>query len=82
MRKHGRPECAVTDKLKSYGAALRNLRIDESRHQTSGRWINTRAENSHLPLRRRQRAMLRFRRMRRLQKFAAVHCSVYNHFNQ
>jgi putative transposase len=40
------------------------------------------AENSHLPFRRRERAMLRFRRMRSLQTFAAVHSSVHNHFNQ
>lgn len=47
-----------------------------------GRWLNNRAENSHLPFRRRERAMLRFRRMRTLQKFASVHASVCNHFNQ
>ena len=47
----------------------------------TGRWLNNRAENSHLPFRRRERAMQRFRRMRSLQKFAAVHASVYNHFN-
>lgn len=81
MRKHCKPECVVTDKLKSYGAAMRELGIDAARHETSGRWINNRAENSHLPLRRRERAMLRFRRMRSLQKFAAIHGSVYNHFN-
>jgi len=39
-------------------------------------------ENSHLPFRRRECAMLRFRRMRSLQKFVAVHASVHNHFNQ
>ena len=82
MRRYGSPEAIVTDKLKSYGAALRELGIDECRHETTGRWINNRAENSHLPLPRRERAMLRFRRMRSLQKFAAVHGSVYNHFNQ
>ncbi len=64
----------------SYGAALRDLgAIDRQR---TGRWLNSRAENSHLPLRRRERALLRFRRMRSLQKFASVHSSVYNHFNQ
>jgi putative transposase len=47
-----------------------------------GRWLNNRAENSHQPFRRRERAMLRFRRMRSLQKFAAVHCSIHNHFDQ
>ena len=49
-------------------------------HQ-AGRWLNNRAENSHRPFRRREYAMLRFRRMQSLQKFATVHSSVYNHFN-
>jgi putative transposase len=80
MRKHGGPEEIVTDRLRSYGAALRELG-SESRQRT-GRWENNRAENSHLPFRRRERAMLRFRRMRSLQKFASVHASVSNHFNQ
>ncbi len=80
MRKHGRPEAIVTDKLRSYGAALREIGADT--RQETGRWVNNRAENSHLPFRRRERAMLRFRRMRSLQKFASVHASVSNHFNQ
>ncbi|AZQ68339.1 IS6 family transposase [Silicimonas algicola] len=80
MRKHGRPETIVTDKLRSYGAALKEFGADA--RQETGRWVNNRAENSHLPFRRRERAMLRFRRMRSLQKFAAVHASVLNHFNQ
>ena len=46
-----------------------------------GRWLNNRIENSHLPFRRRERAMLRFQRMKSLQKFASVHASFYNHFN-
>ena len=46
-----------------------------------GRWANNRVENSHLPFRRRERAMLRFRRMKTLQKFASVHANVNNHFN-
>ncbi len=50
--------------------------------QETRRWANNRAENSHQPFRRRERAMLRFRRMRTLQKFTAVHASVCNHFNQ
>ena len=41
--------------------------------QENGRWANNRVENSHLPFRRRERAMLRFRRMKTLQKFASVH---------
>ena len=50
--------------------------------QETTRWANNRAENSHQPFRRRERAMLRFRRMRTLQKFASVHASIHNHFNQ
>lgn len=80
MRMHGCPDVFVTDLLRSYGAALKE--IGEARRQETGRWLNNRAENSHLPFRRRERAMLRFRRMRSLQKFAAVHASAYNHFNQ
>jgi putative transposase len=45
-----------------------------------GRHANNRAENSHLPFRRRERAMLRFRQMKSLQKFASVHASLHNHF--
>ena len=80
MRKHGRPEAIATDRFRSYGAALRDIGAQEK--QETGRWMNNRAESSHLPFRRRERAMLRFRRMRRLQKFASVHASVFNHFNQ
>jgi len=79
MRKHGRCEQFVTDKLRSYGAALRDLGAAD--RQETGRWLNNRGENSHLPFRRRERAMQRFRRMRSLQKFASVHASVTNHFN-
>lgn len=80
MRRHGRSVKFVTDELRSYGAALRELGAVDRRE--TGRWLNNRAENSHLPFRRRERAMLRFRRMRTLQKFASVHASVSNHFNQ
>jgi len=55
--------------------------IGASDRQETGRWRNNRAENSHLPFRRRERAMQRFRRMRSLQKLASVHASVTNHFN-
>ena len=79
MKRFGRPHILVTDKLRSYGAALKE--IGASDRQETGRWLNNRAENSHLPFRRRERAMQRFRRMRSLQMFAAVHASVSNHFN-
>ena len=78
MKRHGRPHIFVTDKLRSYGAALKDLGLPDDRK--TGRWLNNRAENSQLPFRRRERAMLRFRRMRTLQKFASVHASVHNHF--
>ena len=80
MKKHGRAGAFVTDKLRSYGAALKDL--GSADRQETGLWLNNRVENSHLAFRRRERAMLRFRRMRSLQKFAAVHASVSNHFNQ
>ena len=79
MKRYGQPKVIVTDKLRSYGAAMKA--IGNACRQETGRWFNNRAENSHLPFRRRERAMLRFRRMRSLQKFAAVHSSVHNHFN-
>lgn len=55
--------------------------IGSEDRQEVGRHRNNRAENSHLPFRRRERAMLRFRQMRSLQKFVSVHSSVHNHFN-
>ena len=79
MRRYGRPEAIVTDLLRSYDAALKA--IGAANLQQTGRWLNNRAENSHLPFRRRERAMQRFRRMRSLQKFVAVHASIFNHFN-
>jgi putative transposase len=80
MKRYGQPEAIVTDKLRSYGAAMKV--IGNASRQDTGRWRNNRAENSHLPFRRREHAMLRFRRMQSLQKFASVHASIYNHFNQ
>ncbi|MEM8637108.1 MAG: IS6 family transposase, partial [Pseudomonadota bacterium] len=79
MKRYGNPETLITDRLRSYGAAMKEIgNID--RRKVS-RHLNNRAENSHLPFRRRERAMLRFRRMRSLQKFASMHSSVHNHFN-
>ena len=79
MRRYGSPNEIVTDKLASYGAAARELGCSEK--QVTKRWANNRAENSHLPFRRRERAMLRFRRMHSLQKFASIHASFHNLFN-
>jgi putative transposase len=80
MKRHGRPRAVVTDGLRSYGAAMKE--IGNLDRQETGRWRNNRAENSHLPFRRRERAMIRFRKMKTLQKFAAVHGTVHNLFNQ
>ena len=60
MKRYGKPEVIVTDKLRSYGAAMKV--IGNAPKQETGRWLNKRAENSHLPFRRRERAMLRFDR--------------------
>jgi putative transposase len=79
LKRHGRAEEIVTDGLRSYTAAMRELGNLDRREM--GRWLNNRAENSRLPLRRRERAMLRFRRMKSLQKFVSVQTNVHNHFN-
>jgi len=80
LKRHSKAEAIVTDGLRSYPAAMRDLGIEDRREM--GRWLNNRAENSHLSYRRRERAMLRFRQMKSLQKFASVHANVHNHFNQ
>ncbi len=92
MKRYGQPHVIVTDKLKSYGAAMKVIGNDK--RQETGRWLNNRADNSHPlpgsslfaihekgPFRRRERAMLRFRRIQTLQKFVSVHSSGFNHFN-
>jgi putative transposase len=79
LKRHGQTEVIVTDGLRSYPAAMRELgNLDR---QEMGRHRNNRAENSELPFRRRERAMLRFRQMKSLQKFASVHASLHNHFS-
>ncbi len=73
------PEPLVTDDLRSYSAAVRDLGI-ERRHER-GRWKNNRAENSHQPTRRRERKMQRFKSPGSAQKFLSTHAVVYNTFN-
>ena len=80
LKRHGSPETITTDGLRSYKAAMSDLGNTEK--QEVARWANNRVENSHLSFRRRERAMLRFRRMKSLQKFASVHANVHNHFSQ
>jgi len=80
LKKYGRPKTIVTDGLCCYPAAMKELGI--SGRQEAGRRLNNRAENSHQPFRRRERAMPRFRSMKTLQKFSSIHAQVHNHFNQ
>ena len=79
LKRHGKAEAIVVDGLRSYPAAMRELGNLERREM--GRWLNNRAENAHLPFRRRERAMLQFRKMKTLQKFASGHASLHHHFN-
>jgi putative transposase len=78
MKRYGQPKVIVTDRLRSYRAAM-NV-IGNAVDQECGRWLNNRAENSHQPFRRWEGAMSQFRDVKTLQKFASIHASVHNHF--
>ncbi len=79
MRKHGSPHVITTDKLPSYRAVFRELGVAD--RQLCGGRTNNKCENSHLPFRRRERAMQRFRSHATLQRFTSIHSQIYNHFN-
>jgi len=74
-----KPQRIVTDRLGSYGAALRELGLSHI-HDVGGR-KNNRAENSHLPIRRRERKAQRFRSIRSAQKHLSSYGPIYNLFN-
>ena len=79
MKRYGKPKWIVTDRLKSYRAAMN--KIGNAGSQVVGKWLNNRAENSHQPFRRREGAMSKFRDVKTLQKFVAVHAALHNLFN-
>ncbi len=78
-KRYGQPKVIVTDRLRFYRAAM-NVIGNGADHEC-GRWLNNRAENSHLPFRRREHTMQRFRREKTLQKFVSVDSAISNHFN-
>src|SRR5271163_1811344 len=80
MKKYGRPRKIVTDGLRPYSAAMKE--VGNADRQEVGRGLSNRAENSHQPFRRRECAMQCFRSTKTLQKFSSVHAQVHNHFNQ
>jgi transposase-like protein len=74
------PKTVTTDGLLSYAAALADLGL-EDRHRPGRLRENNRADNAHLPIRRRERKMQGFRSQRSAQKFLTTHAAVYNTFN-
>jgi putative transposase len=77
IKKQGVPRKIITDKLRSYSAALKI--IGASTLHDTRQYLNNRCENLHLSFRRRERAMLRFRRLAILQKFTSIHSQIFNH---
>ena len=80
LKKHGfAPTRVTTDKLRSYGAAFKEIGLSADHEQ--GVYQNNRAEVSHQPLRRRERKMQRFKSPGSAQRFVSMHAAAYNTFN-
>jgi putative transposase len=79
MKRYGTPQTIVTDRLRSYHAAMKMIGNAASQERV-GR-LNNRAENSHQPFRRWEKAMSRFRNIGTLQKFTSADASIHNLFN-
>jgi transposase-like protein len=80
LKKQGMaPDEWVTDKIPSYGAALRTLKLTRTPH-TRRKRANNRAESSHLPVRRRERKLQGFKSPRSAQRFLSLHAATYNLF--
>ncbi len=71
MKRYGNPQETETNRLRSYRAAMPLIRNEAL--QETGRWLNNPCENSHLPFRQREKAMLKFKHFHRLQKFISIH---------
>jgi putative transposase len=81
LKKHGfAPESWITDRLLSYGAALRPL--GANRHHVTGGRLNNPAENSHLPVRQRERRMQRFKSPRSAQQFLSTHAAALSRLTE
>ena len=79
MKRWGNPDVVVTGRLRSYGAALNE--IGNAGREETGRWPNNRVENSHLPVRRKERAIGKFRSFETLRKFVSAQSSFHNHLS-
>ncbi len=80
LKKQGfAPDFVMTDKLRSYGTAFSELGM-KAHHETR-EYKNNRAENSHQPVRRRERKMQRFKLPESAQRFLSTHAAIYNLFN-